>query len=160
MAERLLIMRHAEAAPGRPDNERELTTAGQEQARRMARGLAARQDLDLARLRLLTSPYVRARQTAARIAEPLGLVVEPLGLMTPDDPAEAVIEWLLVEPHDRPLMLVSHMPLVASLTGLLVEGRGDRGPGFLPAGLAEFEAEVWAPGCARLVGFTTPAERG
>ncbi|MDW7747203.1 hypothetical protein [Halomonas sp.] len=56
------------------------------------------------------------------------------------------------------MMLVSHMPLVAALTGLLVEGRGDRGPGFPTAAVAELEAEVWAAGCARLCGFTNPVE--
>lgn len=126
----------------------------------MARWLAAREDLDLTRLRLLASPYVRARQTAARIAEPLGLVVESLSIITPDDPPEGVVEWLLGEPDDRPLMLVSHMPLVAALTGLLAEGRGDRGPGFPTAAVAELEAEVWAAGCARLARFTAPADLG
>ncbi|PRY72810.1 phosphohistidine phosphatase SixA [Halomonas ventosae] len=158
MAERLLIMRHGEAAAGRPDAERELTPHGVEEARRMGRWLAAREDLDLPRLRLLASPYVRARQTAAWIAEPLGLEVEPLPLITPDDPPEAVVEWLLGEPDDRPLMLVSHMPLVGALTGLLVEGRGDHGLGFPTAGVAELEAEIRAAGCARLARFTAPVD--
>lgn len=158
MAERLLIMRHGEAAPGRPDAERELTPHGEEEARRMGRWLTAREDLDLPRLRLLASPFVRARQTAARIAEPLGLVVESLSIITPDDPPEAVVEWLLGEPDDRPLMLVGHMPLVAALTGLLVDGREDRGPGFPTAAVAELEAEVWAAGCARLARFTAPVD--
>ncbi|WP_280547823.1 MULTISPECIES: histidine phosphatase family protein [unclassified Halomonas] len=160
MAERLLIMRHGQAGQGRPDAARELTGQGDREAACMARWLAAREDLDLTRLRLLASPYVRARQTAARIAEPQGLAVESLPIITPDDPPEAVVEWLLGEPDDRPLMLVSHMPLVAALTGLLVEGRGDRGPGFPTAAVAELDAEVWAAGCARLLGFTGPADLG
>ncbi|MGM0983585.1 MAG: phosphohistidine phosphatase SixA [Pseudomonadota bacterium] len=157
MTERLLIMRHGEAAPGRPDQERELTSRGQEEVRCMGRWLAAREDRDFPRLRLLASPYVRARQTAERIAEPLGLVVEPLPIITPDDPPEGVVEWLLEQPEEQPLMLISHMPLVAALTGLLVEGRSDRGPGFPTAAVAELESEVWAAGCARLLGFTSPA---
>ncbi|SEL92719.1 phosphohistidine phosphatase SixA [Halomonas daqiaonensis] len=157
MAERLLIMRHSEAAPGRPDAERELTPHGQQEAQRMGRWFAAREDLDLRRLRLLASPYRRAQQTAERIAEPLGLVVESLPIITPDHSPEAVVEWLLGEPDDRPLMLVSHMPLVAALAGLLVDGRSDRGPGFPTAAVAELEAEVWAAGGARLRGFTDPA---
>ncbi|MDR9438244.1 MAG: histidine phosphatase family protein [Halomonas sp.] len=151
-------MRHGEAASGRPDAERELTPCGEEEARCMGRWLATRDDLDLQRLRLLASPFVRAQQTAEWIAEPLGLTVEPLSIITPDDPSEAVVEWLLGEPDDRPLMLVSHMPLIAALVGLLVEGRGDRGPGFPTGAVAELDAEVWAAGCARLRGFTTPAE--
>ncbi|MDI5890775.1 phosphohistidine phosphatase SixA [Halomonas rhizosphaerae] len=158
MAERLLIMRHGEAGHGRPDAARELTGQGDRETARMACWLAAREEPDLTRLRLLVSPYVRARQTAERIAEPLGLVVETLPIITPDDPPEAVVEWLLEQPEGRPMMLVSHMPLVAALTGLLVEGRVDRGPGFPTAAVAELEAEVWAAGCARLARFTAPAD--
>lgn len=126
----------------------------------MGRWLAARDDLDLRRLRLLTSPYVRARQTAAWIAEPLDLEIEPLSLITPDDPPGGVVEWLLREAGDRPLMLVSHMPLVGRLAGLLVEGHVDRGFGFPTAGLAELDADVLAAGCARLARFTAPADLG
>ncbi|MFG6157212.1 phosphohistidine phosphatase SixA [Halomonas sp. 1390] len=157
-ANRLLIMRHGEAAPGAPDAERALTARGEREAERMGCWLASRTDLDTTRLRLLASPYRRARQTAARIAAPLGLEVETLALITPDDPPGAVIDWLLDEPDDRPLMLVSHMPLVAALTGLLVEGRAERGPGFVTAAMAELTAEVRAAGCARLAHFTTPAD--
>ncbi len=158
MAERLLIMRHGEAGQGMPDAARTLTARGEQEAARMGRWLAERRDLDLTHLRLLASPYVRARQTAVRIAEPLGVEIEPLPLITPDDPPEAVVEWLLGEADGRPMMLVSHMPLVAALTGLLVEGRGDRGPGFPTAAVAELDAEVWAAGCARLHGLISPAD--
>jgi len=157
MAERLLIMRHGEAAPGRPDAERVLTPRGKAEAWRMGRWLAERGDLDLTGLRLLTSPYERARQTAAYIADPLGAEIALLPLITPDDPPEAVVEWLLAEADGRPMMLVGHMPLVAALTGLLVEGRGDVGPAFPTAAVAELASEVWATGCARLLGFMDPA---
>lgn len=160
MAERLLIMRHGQAGPGRPDEARELTERGDREAARMARWLAARQDLDLRRLRLLASPYRRAQQTATHVAGALGVEVETQALITPDDSPQAAVDWLLEQPEGQPLMLVSHMPLVAALTGLLVEGRGDRGPGFPTAAVAELESEVWAAGCARLLGLTAPAALG
>lgn len=155
MAERLLIMRHGEAGPGAPDAERELTGRGRREAERMAAWLAERDDL--AGLRLLASPYRRARQTAAIVGEALGLEAEALSFITPDDPPRAVADWLLAQPQGRPLLLVSHMPLVGALTGLLVEGRADRGLGFPTAAVAELEADVWAAGCARLVDFVSPA---
>ncbi|MGM0913936.1 MAG: phosphohistidine phosphatase SixA [Pseudomonadota bacterium] len=158
MAERLLIMRHGEAGPGRPDVERELTGHGQQEVRRMAAWLADRDDL--AGLRLLASPYRRARQSAAALAEALEAEIETLPLITPDDPPQGVADWLLEQPHGRPLLLVSHMPLVGALSGLLVEGRADRGLAFPTAGVAELEAEVWAAGCARLARFVTPADLG
>ncbi|MGJ7458052.1 phosphohistidine phosphatase SixA [Halomonas sp. MA07-2] len=155
MAERLLILRHGEAGPGRPDAERQLTGRGHDEIRRMAAWLAGRDDL--ASLRLLASPYVRAQQTAAIIGERLGVPMETLPILTPDDNPTAVADWLLTQPGGGPLLLVSHMPLVGALTGLLVEGRVERGPGFHTAALAELEAEVWAAGCARLVHFVSPA---
>lgn len=156
MAERLLVMRHGEAGPGRPDAERELTGRGSDEAQRVAAWLAGRSDL--AGLRLLSSPYRRAHQTAAIIGEALGAAAETLPIITPDDDPAAVADWLLEQPEGRPLLLVSHMPLVGALTGLLVEGRADRGLGFPTAAVAELEADVWASGCARLVGFTTPSD--
>lgn len=156
MAERLLIMRHGEAGPGSPDIYRPLTERGLDETRRVGAWLAGRDDL--AGLRLLASPYRRARQTADAIAEALGHEVESLSILTPDDPPQAVADWLLEQPDDRPLILVSHMPLVGALTGLLVEGRSDRGPGFPTAAVAELTAEVWAAGCAHLVGFTSPGD--
>ncbi|SEM62819.1 phosphohistidine phosphatase SixA [Halomonas caseinilytica] len=156
MAETLLIMRHGEAGAGSPDAARELTPRGHREATRMATWLAGRDDLELSRLRLLASPYQRAQQTAAHIAEALGLTVEPLSLITPDDPPGAVLDWLLEASPEAPVMLVSHMPLVGALTGLLVEGRSDHGLGLPTAAIAELEAEVPAAGCARLTRFTTP----
>ncbi len=69
---RLLLVRHAEAAPGSPDDLRELTPAGWERARELGQELAAggtRPDA------ILTSPLLRARQTAGELARALG--VEP-----------------------------------------------------------------------------------
>ncbi|MBB3143357.1 phosphohistidine phosphatase SixA [Halomonas organivorans] len=158
MTEPLLIMRHGEAGWGSPDPARELTARGADEAARMGTWLAGRDDLALDRLRLLASPYRRAQQTAERLGEALGLSVETLERITPDDSPEAVVEWLLAQDGDRPLLLVSHMPLVGGLTGLLVDGRADRGPGFPTAAIAELDAEVPAAGCARLTRFTAPAD--
>ncbi|MCK2184904.1 phosphohistidine phosphatase SixA [Halomonas getboli] len=158
MTEPLLIMRHGEAGPGSPDPLRELTARGIDEAARMGAWLAGREYLDAARLRLVASPYRRAQQTAAWVGEALGVPVETLSCITPDDPPQAVVDWLLEQDDDRPLLLVSHMPLVGALTGLLVEGRGDRGLGFPTAAVAELDAEVRAAGCARLRRVTSPAD--
>ena len=68
----LWLLRHAEAADGLPDDERPLTERGVRQAE--AAGLA------LARLGrtstlCLTSPKLRALQTAQLACEPLGVAV-------------------------------------------------------------------------------------
>ncbi|HSH48044.1 MAG TPA: phosphohistidine phosphatase SixA [Halomonas sp.] len=162
LLEHLLIMRHGEAGPGRVDRERELTRRGQAEARLMGGWLAANINHS-PRLRVVASPYRRAQQTAALVADALAgagidIGVETLDGITPDDAPEDVVDWLLEQPGGRPLLLISHMPLVGALTGLLVEGRADRGPGFVTAAVAELEAEVWAAGAARLARMMTPAE--
>ncbi|WP_227842047.1 phosphohistidine phosphatase SixA [Vreelandella zhuhanensis] len=156
----LLIMRHAEAAMGVPDAERRLTLRGAQQAEQVAAWLAGcAEQGELAGLRLLASPYHRAQQTAQAVGRALNVTVETLGLITPEDNPREVNEWLLAQPERQPLLLVSHMPLVADLTGLMVEGRLGCGPGFSPAAIAELKAEVWASGCATLAGFFQPELR-
>ncbi|WP_104202080.1 phosphohistidine phosphatase SixA [Billgrantia saliphila] len=150
---RLLIMRHGDAAPGFPDHARELTSRGHVEAGRVADWL--RQERR-GKVRLLSSPYRRARQTAEHVAAALGSSVETLPCLTPDDPPVAVADWLLRNETDDTVFLVSHMPLVGALTGLLVEGRADRGPGFPTAGVVELESDVWAAGCASLLRFIAP----
>jgi phosphohistidine phosphatase len=68
----LWLLRHAEAedARGRPDAERPLTEKGRAQARAVGLGLKA---LAVPLDACLTSPRVRARDTALLACEPLGL---------------------------------------------------------------------------------------
>jgi phosphohistidine phosphatase len=70
---RLFIVRHAEAAGGQPDELRPLTDAGREQARRLGKQFAD----EGIRPAVLSSPLLRARETAAEIAKAVGVEVEP-----------------------------------------------------------------------------------
>lgn len=152
---RLWIMRHGEAAQGVPDSARRLTSHGEQQAASMARRLAQHSMRGEPTVtRLVASPFVRAQQTAQAMGKALGLEVETLDSITPQGAPQAFCDWLIEQPGN--LLVVSHMPLVAELTGLLVEGREDQGRAFPTAGIAELESEVWAGGCARLVRFTAP----
>src|SRR5256714_6002374 len=60
-AMRVVIVRHAEAAPGSPDELRTLTPAGREQARELGRRL---RDEGVEPDAVLTSPLLRGRETA------------------------------------------------------------------------------------------------
>ncbi|GAB2784469.1 phosphohistidine phosphatase SixA [Halomonas shantousis] len=155
----LLIMRHGEAAPGFPDEQRRLTARGEEEAERMARWLRSRLD-DRGRqaLRIAASPLVRAQQTAKRVAEALGKEIETVSCLTPDDPPEAVIDWLQEHGDDTPWLLVSHMPLVGSLVGRLVDGERRASRPMATATVALLEADVWAAGCAQLIDWRAPAD--
>ncbi|BCB70574.1 phosphohistidine phosphatase SixA [Vreelandella aquamarina] len=155
----VLIMRHGEAAPGFPDHARLLTPRGEREAETMARWLASRVEQgELTLPMLYASPYVRAQQTAQRISDALGVPLNTLSFITPEDPPSDVSEWLLTHRDDAPIMLVSHMPLVGDLAGLLVEGAPSQGVGFPTAAIAELEADVWAAGCAQLKRFTQPSQ--
>ncbi|WP_235041986.1 phosphohistidine phosphatase SixA [Vreelandella profundi] len=157
--QRLLIMRHGEAAPGFPDNARRLTPRGMQEADTMARWLAQRVAKgELLMPSLYASPYVRAQQTAQALSDALGIGHETLDFITPDDAPAAISDWLLEQEDGAPIMLVSHMPLVGNLTSWLVEGSYAQGVGFPTAAIVELKAEIWAAGCAQLMSFTQPSQ--
>jgi phosphohistidine phosphatase len=64
----LIVWRHAEAEDGMPDLERRLTGKGRKQAERVAQWLLQRLP---ARFVLLSSPAVRAQQTAQALGVPI-----------------------------------------------------------------------------------------
>lgn len=113
----LWLLRHGEAADGSPDAERPLTEKGEQQARVAGRALKA---LGLKVDACLTSPKVRAAQTAQLACEPLGIEpqLEPKLAGGPFD-AEALAAGLGDE-----VLLVGHDPdcsmAVHSLTGAQV----------------------------------------
>ena len=66
----LWLLRHGDAAEGSPDAERPLTEKGQKQARAAGHALAT---LGVQMDACLTSPKVRAAETARLACEPLGI---------------------------------------------------------------------------------------
>ena len=69
---RLFLVRHAHAHAGEPDELRPLSTSGREQARALGEQLAASGPT-----LVVSSPLLRARETAAAIAAALVLVRLP-----------------------------------------------------------------------------------
>ncbi len=104
------LLRHADAAEGSPDSERPLTEKGEKQSR--AAGAAFRA-LELDFDACVTSPKLRARQTAQLACEPLGLepsVDERLagGPFDPEDVAGGLGENVLLVGHDPDFSLAVH----------------------------------------------------
>ncbi len=105
----LWLLRHAEAVDGTPDDQRPLTDRGVRQAQDAGRALQA---LGIAPDACLSSPKLRARQTAEIACEPLGLEVtidrrlagEPFDV---DDLAAGLGDVLLVG-HDPSFTLTLH----------------------------------------------------
>jgi phosphohistidine phosphatase len=111
---RLFVVRHAEAAPGEPDELRPLTDAGRAAARALGDRLATH-GLDA----VLSSPLLRARETAEAIGRAAGLVAEPDELLAPGADADTVRE--AVAGRGDTVVIVGHQPdcseIVLALSG-------------------------------------------
>src|SRR5689334_21278871 len=104
---RLVVIRHGIAVEPEDaakeklaDAERPLTKEGRKRMRDAAGGLSR----ELERIDVLaSSPLVRARQTAAIVAEAYGgkLKIATLGELTPGKPVKAVLQWLQGQAADK-----------------------------------------------------------
>ncbi len=125
---RLYLVRHAEAAPGDPDDLRRLTPAGRETARRVGERLAERRPDAV-----LTSPLLRARETGELIARACGLEAEPDERLAPGTNAAELTA--AVEHRGDTVVAVGHQPdcseIVLALTG--------RDVSFAPGAVQELE---------------------
>jgi phosphohistidine phosphatase len=128
---RLLLVRHAEAAPGEPDALRTLTPAGEERARELGVELAA---AGVRPAVILTSPLVRARQTAEAVGHAVGVPVEIDERLAPGATAEGVRE--AVEGRGATVLTVGHQPDCGRIAAQLTGGPP---PEFPPAGIVAVE---------------------
>jgi len=124
------LCRHAKAAPGEPDELRPLTPEGRLDARRLSEKLAAEPAPPLL---VLSSPMLRARQTAGAIARATGAELRVDSRLAPG--ATAADLRAAVESGAFPVATVGHQPdcseIALTLTG--------SDPGFPPAGMAAIE---------------------
>ena len=127
---RIYLCRHAEAVAGEPDELRELTAEGLEQARALGERLAALPEQP--RL-VLTSPLIRARQTGQAVAHATGATVRVEAALAPGATAAALADALAGE--TGPIATVGHQPDCSEIA-LSVLGRD---PGFPVAGMVELE---------------------
>jgi phosphohistidine phosphatase len=111
---RLFLVRHAEAASGDPDDLRPLTPGGREAARALGERLAVEQPDAV-----LSSPLLRARETAEQIARAAGIEPEPDDRLAPGATAEDV--RAAVAGRGETIVAVGHQPdcstIVLDLTG-------------------------------------------
>jgi phosphohistidine phosphatase len=111
---RLFLVRHAHADPGDPDELRPLSARGREQARELAERLAAARPT-----LVLTSPLLRARETAAAIAKAAGAELRVDDRLAPGATADGVSE--ATAGTAGPVVAVGHQPdcseIVAALGG-------------------------------------------
>jgi phosphohistidine phosphatase len=125
---RLFVVRHAEAAPGEPDELRPLTDAGRAVARALGERLAGEQ-VDA----VLSSPLLRARETAAAIARAVGVEPEPDERLAPGASAADLRE--AIAGRGATIVAVGHQPDCSEIV-LMLAGRVQA---FAPGSLAEVE---------------------
>lgn len=121
---RLFLLRHgiAEDGIGMADSQRQLTAEGRKKLRKVlhsATEAGLRPDV------IVTSPYIRARQTAAVAAEELqyaGQIVES-ALLTPEASPHAAWEDLRAYRHVDQVLVTGHNPHLSSLVCLLIGAR-------------------------------------
>lgn len=120
----LLIIRHAIAVargtPGIPDAQRPLTPEGEEKFREAAKGLAGLVDRPDA---LLTSPWLRAKQTAALAAAAWGRVVPKETEALAGGSFEQLAAVLDRFPESATVAVVGHEPQVSDLLARLLGSR-------------------------------------
>ncbi len=125
---RLILVRHAHAEPGDPDELRPLSARGRGEARALGERLAAR-----APGLVLTSPLLRARETAAAIAKAGDAELRVDERLAPGATAGDVVE--ASAGGGAMVVVVGHQPDCSEIAFALGAGAVP----FPPAGTAEIE---------------------
>ena len=161
---RLSLLRHGIAADrdGQEyanDNERPLTPKGERRMRRIGKGLQA---VGLAYDRILSSPYLRAKQTAEIVAQ---VMSAPEGVMlaetlAPEGNPRQLIEALRSEHRDRQdVLLVGHEPYLSRLISTLLTGGPNLSVVMKRGGLCTLDVETLRFGrCASLISLLSPRQ--
>jgi phosphohistidine phosphatase len=160
----LVLLRHAIAAdPGRSDvsddSERPLTKEGEQKMRRIARAMRA---LGLHFDLILTSPYIRAQQTAHIVAKELGLEksLESTPFLEPGQSLEKLVS--LVQRRSKQadsIVLVGHEPALSTLISVLIGGDVNVNLTLKKGGLCRLRADALHYGkCASLQWLLTPGQ--
>jgi phosphohistidine phosphatase len=161
----LYIVRHAIAVPrGTPDYEddsqRPLTRKGRKKMEKIAQGLKSLEvELDL----ILTSPYVRAVDTARIVKKELGLgddqVLETEHL-TPGGDHSQMIQWINEQyAAAANIALVGHEPSLSQLISTLVCGDPNLALVLKKGGVCRLSVETLRYGrCAALEWLLSPSQ--
>jgi len=160
----LYILRHGIAVePGSPgyeeDADRPLTPEGECKLRRITEAMEA---LDLSFDLILSSPFLRARQTAEIVAEALKARkrLDYSDSLKPGGSSRKLVEHLdHLRPRPDDVLLVGHEPYLSELISLLVSGKEGFGVVLKKGGLCKLAADSLQPGrCAMLEWLLTPKQ--
>jgi phosphohistidine phosphatase len=160
---KLSLLRHGIAtergSPGHEDDsQRPLTAKGQRRMWRAAEGMLA---LGLTYDLLLSSPYLRARQTAEIVAQVLKIAdgTHLSATLAPDGNPKQLIEELHTDGRAQDIMLVGHEPYLSRLISMLLTGNPNLTVVMKKGGLCTLDLETLRFGrCARLTWLLTPRQ--
>lgn len=113
----LFLLRHGCAEPSATrDRDRKLTAEGREELQRVM--AAATPQLGGIN-RVMASPYVRAQQSCDVAMTYLPHLADEhrhiADFLTPGSSPQRTIDWLVTQPADSAILLVTHQPLVGTL---------------------------------------------
>lgn len=161
----IFILRHGIAVERDPhsfpdDSRRPLTLKGEERVRMICDAMRA---LELSFDRILSSPYLRASQTAEIVATALGLrkVLEFCDELIPEGDPKALIRHVnRLQPPPTDLLLVGHEPHLSGLISQLIAGEPVATIDLKKGGLArlEIEGSLRTGRCATLSWLLTPKQ--
>ena len=110
---------------------------------------------------LLSSPYLRARQTAEIVAQVLKMAdgTHLSATLAPDGNPKQLIEELRTDGHAQDIMLVGHEPYLSRLISMLLTGSPNLTVVMKKGGLCTLDLETLRFGrCARLAWLLTPRQ--
>jgi len=160
----LYVLRHGIAAErGTPgytkDADRPLTPEGEQKLWQIAEAMKA---LELSFDLILSSPYLRARQTAELVAETLKARkrLDFSDHLTPGGNTKKLVELLnRLQPPPENVLLVGHEPYLGGLISLLVAGNESLFVVLKKGGLCKLTVQSLKPGrCAALEWLLTPKQ--
>ena len=161
---KLYILRHGIAVePGTSgyenDADRPITPEGERKLRQIGEAMEA---LELSFDLILSSPYLRARQTAEVVAEVLkaGKKLELSEVLTPGGSTKKLVELLNRQaPRPESVLLVGHEPYLSGLISLLVSGKEAFTVVMKKGGLCKLSTDSLKHGhCATLEWLLTPKQ--
>jgi len=160
----LSLLRHgiavARGSSGDEDDaERSLTAKGERRMRRSAEGMLA---LGLTYDLILSSPYLRARQTADIVAQTLKTAegIHLSDTLTPAGSPRQLLVALHTDYRERQeVLLVGHEPYLSRLISTLLTGGPNLSVVMKKGGLCTLDVETLRFGrCASLVSLLTPSQ--
>lgn len=138
----IYLIQHGEAYAEDQDPERSLTRSGEDQIRSSGKALKKLGiEVDL----IVSSPKMRARQTAEIVAGELGYSKEEITVteaLEPLAPAEDAIDYLKRFGEKGKMLLAGHLPSLGRIASNLVSGGTDVSIHFEMGGVCRIDVEA------------------